>query len=134
MIHYTCDRCKRAINSLCETRFQVQIDIQPALQAELQNTGLQNTGLQNTGLQNTELEDVDQLACLHEQLQREVDQIELNPQAAEGIEQADALFASSKDAQQEFPGNFDLCPRCYHAFCKNPLGGESTIRLGFSNN
>ena len=124
MIHYTCDRCKRAINSLCETRFQVQIDIQPALQAELQNTELQNT----------ELEDVDQLACLHEQLQREVDQIELNPQAAEGIEQADALFASSKDAQQEFPGNFDLCPRCYHAFCKNPLGGESTIRLGFSNN
>ncbi|QDT61668.1 hypothetical protein SV7mr_42070 [Stieleria bergensis] len=124
MIHYTCDRCKRAINSLCETRFQVQIDIQPALQAELQNTGLQYT----------ELEDVDQLACLHEQLQREVEQIELNPQAAEGIEQADALFASSKDAQQEFPGNFDLCPQCYHAFCKNPLGGESTIRLGFSNN
>jgi len=29
MIHYTCDRCKRAINTSHQTRYTVQIDIQP---------------------------------------------------------------------------------------------------------
>ena len=116
MIHYTCDRCKRAIDSICETRFHVQIDIQPAVESDLQNTSL---------------EEVDQLASLHEQLQREVEQMDLDQQVEE---ESDALFASCKDATQDFAGNFDLCPQCYQAFCKNPLGGESTIGLGFSNN
>ena len=30
MIHYTCDRCKRQINPVSQTRFIVQIDIQTA--------------------------------------------------------------------------------------------------------
>ena len=30
MIHYTCDRCKRQINTTHQTRFVVQIDIQIA--------------------------------------------------------------------------------------------------------
>ena len=30
MIHYTCDRCKRQINTDSQTRFIVQIDIQTA--------------------------------------------------------------------------------------------------------
>lgn len=30
MIHYTCDRCKRQINTDSQTRFVVQIDIQTA--------------------------------------------------------------------------------------------------------
>lgn len=31
MIHYTCDRCKRQINTDSQTRFIVQIDIQTAV-------------------------------------------------------------------------------------------------------
>jgi hypothetical protein len=30
MIHYTCDRCKRQINTVDQTRYVVQIDIQTA--------------------------------------------------------------------------------------------------------
>ena len=30
MIHYTCDRCKRQINTADQTRYVVQIDIQTA--------------------------------------------------------------------------------------------------------
>lgn len=30
--------------------------------------------------------------------------------------------------------SFDLCQDCYRRFVKNPVGGEITAQLGFSNN
>jgi hypothetical protein len=30
--------------------------------------------------------------------------------------------------------SFDLCPRCYREFIKNPLGKEQHVHLGFSAN
>jgi hypothetical protein len=53
MIHYTCDRCKRQINTADQTRYVVQIDIQTAAdqpKAELED-------------------DIDQLTELHQMLE-----------------------------------------------------------------
>ena len=53
MIHYTCDRCKRQINTTDQTRYIVQIDIQTAAdepKAEFED-------------------DVDQLTELHQMLE-----------------------------------------------------------------
>ena len=53
MIHYTCDRCKRQINTVDQTRYVVQIDIQTAteqLKPDLE-------------------EDIDQLTELHQMLE-----------------------------------------------------------------
>lgn len=35
MIHYTCDRCKREIDTLHQTRYVVQIEVQAALDGPL---------------------------------------------------------------------------------------------------
>ncbi|MGV3484414.1 MAG: hypothetical protein ACO1RT_08350 [Planctomycetaceae bacterium] len=29
---------------------------------------------------------------------------------------------------------YDLCPRCYRQFSRNPLGRELAVAIGFSNN
>lgn len=42
------------------------------------------------------------------------------------------------DGDRHEPGSFrsqyDLCPRCYRQFSRNPLGRELAIAIGFSNN
>lgn len=60
MIHYTCDRCKRQINTADQTRYVVQIDIQTAadqLKPEFE-------------------EDIDQLTELHQLLEGMTDSID----------------------------------------------------------
>ncbi|TWT83430.1 hypothetical protein CA13_48950 [Planctomycetes bacterium CA13] len=45
------------------------------------------------------------------------------------------------DDEFEFPlpetshcSSYDLCPECHRQFLKNPLGRDSVLALGFSNN
>ncbi len=53
MIHYTCDRCKRQINTTDQTRYVVQIEVQSAMEGPI-----------------TEMDDdVDQLSELHQILE-----------------------------------------------------------------
>ncbi|MFK8115264.1 MAG: hypothetical protein AB8B91_23895 [Rubripirellula sp.] len=53
MIHYTCDRCKRQINTADQTRYIVQIDIQ---------TASEEMGVEIE-------DDIDQLTELHQMLE-----------------------------------------------------------------
>lgn len=53
MIHYTCDRCKRQINTSDQTRYVIQIDIQSAADDSKVDVD----------------DDVDQLAELHQMLE-----------------------------------------------------------------
>ena len=61
-------------------------------------------------------EDIDHLAELHQML--------------EGMHQE----ALSEETQSSHHGQYDLCPECYRQFLKNPLGRDSMLALGFSNN
>ena len=38
------------------------------------------------------------------------------------------------DEVTSFSTHYDLCPRCYRQFSRNPLGRELAIAIGFSNN
>jgi hypothetical protein len=53
MIHYTCDRCKRQINTADQTRYVIQIDIQSA--ADEPKSDIED--------------DIDQLTELHQMLE-----------------------------------------------------------------
>ena len=115
MIHYTCDRCKRAINPDMESRYVVEIDVRVA--------GTYETMCDHS-------DDLDQLAELHDQLQREL--------------KTDVDVCLESDCQQagygcdggcdDSPDQYDLCQQCYEIFVSNPLGRESTVDFGFSNN
>ncbi|MCP4889829.1 hypothetical protein N9D23_08465 [Rubripirellula sp.] len=61
-------------------------------------------------------EDIDHLAELHQML--------------EGMNQE----VLNEEAQSSHHGQYDLCPECHRQFLKNPLGRDSMLALGFSNN
>ncbi|MEL6107089.1 MAG: hypothetical protein AAFU85_13685 [Planctomycetota bacterium] len=115
MIHYTCDRCKHAIDPETESRYVVEIDIRLAGEGDHFGEGT---------------EDLDQLSELHDQLQRESSG-ELATGLAEKSCEIEAVgcFEGENGSEQ-----FDLCAQCYEAFVSNPLGREIAVGLGFSNN
>lgn len=116
MIHYTCDRCKRAINPETETRFVVEIDIRMVIVTEPRDA---------------QVEDLDQLAELHDQLQRELNG-EIGMTLDNTLDELeDAAFANDVE---DGPEQYDLCEQCHDAFAVNPLGREVTVGFGFSNN
>lgn len=110
MIHYTCDRCKRTIDPETEPRYVVEIDVRLASEEEPTEDAF---------------EDVDQLAELHDQLQRE-----LNAELGVACESCEDDRCEGYDG----PEQYDLCEMCYEMFVNNPLGRESTVSFGFSNN
>ena len=61
-------------------------------------------------------DDVDSLSELHQLL--------------EGVQQSD----DDSPDDVSFRTQYDLCPRCYRHFARNPLGRELAIAIGFSKN
>ena len=106
MIHYTCDRCKRQINTADQTRYVIQIDIQSATDETKSDVE----------------DDIDQLTELHQML--------------EGMTDPDMDVAERDELNSESShrGRYDLCPECHRQFLKNPLGRDAVLALGFSNN
>lgn len=39
-----------------------------------------------------------------------------------------------RDSSLNHHGQYDLCPECHHQFLQNPLGRDTMLALGFSNN
>lgn len=64
-------------------------------------------------------DDIDHLTELHQMLEGNHDQ---------PIRDGDDLVESSHR------GQYDLCPECYRQLLRNPLGRDSMLALGFSNN
>ncbi|MCC9604125.1 hypothetical protein LOC67_26530 [Stieleria sp. JC731] len=113
MIHYTCDRCKRTIDSETELRYVVEIEIRAASCTDA------NASFHDV----SDDDDVDHLAELHDQLQRE-----FNPEH-------DAVLDSCEDDDCiDTTEQYDLCQQCHDAFASNPLGRDMPVGLGFSNN
>jgi hypothetical protein len=116
MIHYTCDRCKRTIDPETEARYVVEIDVRMACVIEPEDDAA---------------EDLDQLAELHDQLQRELN-AELGLAVEDQLDVIDGALCG-RDLDQG-PDQYDLCEQCHEAFSTNPLGREPVVGYGFSNN
>lgn len=107
MIHYSCDLCKRLIDSEEDLRYVVKIEVFAAvdpLEAE------QSAGSNHE-------DDRDHLQEMQEILQR--------------MDETDS-DAVGEDVYQQL--RFDLCPECRKKFAKNPLGRESSKHFDFSKN
>ncbi len=107
MIHYTCDRCKAEIDPTNESRYVVEVDVQ-RITAEDDEP--------------IEADEVDSLSQLHHVLEGHSCGTTVDNDAIDDGE------PSTHHAQ------YDLCPRCYKAFRRNPLGREASFALHFSKN
>lgn len=112
MIHYSCDRCKRELEP-SELRYVVKLELQAVLEPAICN----------------ELEDDrDYLGELNDQIE------------CEDLEDFDDDFdpepLSHESLAHESPiqHHYDLCPRCAKELRRNPLGRETHVRFGFSQN
>ena len=104
MLHYSCDVCKRPINTATDIRHVVKIEVFPAVEdhAAVTDDGGDDAAGHLEEMQNLlERLDEDDLANLEESTR--------------------SLL-------------FDLCDACRQRFLKNPLGMKSGTTLDFSNN
>lgn len=101
MLHHSCDRCKRMLNSETEVRYVVKMEIYPA----------------------AEPLDCDQFDDDRDSL------LELQEMLDELAEEGDEVFDEIYEKKR-----YDLCADCCRQYMKNPIGPESAVQLGFSNN
>ena len=108
VIHYTCDRCKRTINTIDQPRYVVQIEIQSVVDDPLDD--------HIVDIEKEAEEDIDHLSELHQSLEGMVD------------------LPDEVATQAHHRGRYDLCCDCHCQFLKNPLGRDAMAAIGFSNN
>ena len=104
MLHFSCDICKRPIDSKAGGRHVVKIEVFPAIE-DGQPCGCEGGGDS----------DADHLEEMRDLLER-----------------LDCDEAVIDDATQSM--RFDLCDVCRQRFVKNPLGVKSGKQLDFSQN
>lgn len=113
MIHYSCDRCKRELEP-SELRYAVKLEVQAVLEpvacAEVED-------------------DRDYLGELNDLIECEDLGDDLGGDFDDEFDAAEATLQQENSAH-----HFDLCPRCAKALRRNPLGRETPLRFGFSQN
>jgi hypothetical protein len=109
MLHYSCDLCKRPINSHTDARHVVKIEVFPAVEDAADGC----CDPTNEG------EDADHLEDMQELLES------IDERSADH----EAMFDDGTRSLR-----FDLCDACRLRFLKNPLGVKTGKKLDFSNN
>lgn len=102
MIHYSCDRCQRLIETDDEMRYVVRLEIEARM---------------GENVFADQDEERDHLLELHEIIERRDDE---NEPLVD-----DEVYSRKR---------FDLCPSCYKAFMRNPMGQETIKSVDFSQN
>jgi hypothetical protein len=108
MLHYSCDMCKRPIDTHDEIRTVVRIEV---FAAPDDDEAIRD------GIDDETLGDADHLDDVQDLLERLDDS---------------AVGGGLDDETQSL--RFDLCPDCRRRFLRNPLGLKSGKKLDFSNN
>ncbi len=93
----------------CKRTINQKSELRYQIKMEVQGIGEPDDSLPN--------DDIDSLSELHQLLEGLQEDDE--PQLVEAL---------------AFTTQYDLCPRCYRQFSRNPLGRELAIAIGFSNN
>ena len=112
MLHYSCDICKRPIDTHADVHHVVKIEVVPAVD-DVADHGC----CEGNGSHVASQEDADHLEEMQEMLER-LDEEDLPAGLADGARSM----------------RFDLCDACRQRFVKNPLGVKPGKSLDFSNN
>lgn len=104
MIHYTCDRCHRGIDSDSEVRYSVEIEMKAVFECKQFSDSCMH-------------DDADHLLELHEMLERLDEDQPKMPQ--------DPTCSKS---------HFDLCSDCFKVYSRNPMAREVPVSIQFSEN
>ena len=112
MLHYSCDICKRPIDTHADVHHVVKIEVFPAVD-DVTDHGC----CDGNGPHDASQEDADHLEEMQDMLER-LDEEDLPAGLADGARSM----------------RFDLCDACRQRFVKNPLGMKSGKTLDFSNN
>lgn len=118
MIHYTCDRCCKVIDPEIESRYEVRVEINPIAEA-------------SSDANRESDEERDHLLEIHNALERELAEGEYDDYR-DGCQEE--LDEESCDQTNDRDRRFDLCPECFDAYAKNPVGRDVQLQLGFSQN
>lgn len=108
MLHYSCDICKRPIDTHSGMHYVVKIEVFPAVEDIADHGCCDGNGQQD---------DADHLDDMQDMLERLDDE---------------ELAAGLSDGARSM--RFDLCDCCHQRFVKNPLGVKPGKHLDFSNN
>jgi len=108
MRHYSCDCCRRPIDTQIDVHHVLKIEVFPAVD-DIADHGCCEAG----GSQ----EDADHLEEMQDML--------------ESLDDSDLASGLGDGARSM---RFDLCDACRQRFVKNPLGVKSGKQLDFSNN
>jgi hypothetical protein len=109
MLHYSCDLCKRPIDTLADVRHVVKIEVFQAVE--------ESQACSMAGCCGGDREDEDHLEEMQDLLER------LDDHECEGLLDEGTVTL-----------RFDLCDACRQRFIKNPLGMKNGKKLDFSQN
>ncbi|TVP97680.1 MAG: hypothetical protein EA381_14495 [Planctomycetaceae bacterium] len=110
MIHYTCDRCRQLIDPTEQCRYAVRFQIQC---------------IADTKTDQGREPDLDPLSELHQTLEG----LDAQSLLDDEIDEVDTVTEITEHLLE-----YDLCPRCYQKFARNPLGRDLQPVSHFSNN
>jgi hypothetical protein len=113
MLHYSCDICKRPIDTHADVHHIVKIEVFQAVE-EVADHGCSDG---DGSLHDGQLGEADHLEEMQDMLER-LDEEDLQAELSDGARSM----------------RFDLCDACRQRFVKNPLGVKSGKQLDFSNN
>ena len=105
MIHFSCDRCQRAIDSREEFRYIIRMEVKAALDSSDSDVHMDAEA------------DRDHLMEIHEIL-----------------ELAEDMDSDLIDDGVYKQMRYDFCPECYREFLKNPMAREKPVECNFSKN
>jgi hypothetical protein len=106
MIHYTCDRCQREIETDAEVRYSINIQIK----AEFDSSDCHDCPP-------IDGDEADHLLELHEILER--------------LDEEETPLPRDSGCAQRC---FDLCSDCYKVYNRNPLARDIPVAIQFSEN
>ncbi|MCM2371033.1 hypothetical protein [Aporhodopirellula aestuarii] len=138
MIHYTCDRCHRSIDTDEGPRYIVHIDVEVV--AVEPDFDVEEEVVDYLSDLNEMLEQESMAAAICEKADEPLDYLHEALSRGDDIDHLDSAFAPSSpggmlnENAEPIPPSFDLCPECYARYLKNPLGRERSLKLHFSNN
>lgn len=139
MPHYTCDRCQAVFGSADHPRYLVQLEVHrgPALLDEVEGGSDVDplsqlhqllTGIESRPVSVGDHDAVDEPATEREEAAQRLSGLPSVGSSSAGSSAGDAPGGRFPDAGlPSYRAQYDLCPRCYRTFVRDPWGHDRQV-------